>query len=200
MHKAILFDLGKVLVPFDFKIGYRALAGSCGHSVEEVRRLIAETGLVHPFEKGLLEPGDFVRRLCSALGSTMAYDDFCRAWSSIFYGQLIEDRVLASLKERYRLLLLSNTNVLHFEMIRENYPLIKYFDDLVLSYEVHSMKPEPAIFHAAIERAGCRAEECFFTDDIALNVEGARREGIDAVQFESPEQLEREMAARGIAW
>ena len=60
------------------------------------------------------------------------------------------------------------------------------------------MKPDRAIFQAAVERAGCRPEECFFTDDIAAYVEGARSLGIDAVQFESREQLEREMEARGM--
>jgi HAD superfamily hydrolase (TIGR01509 family) len=71
---------------------------------------------------------------------------------------------------------------------------------LVLSYEVKAMKPSPAIYREAIARAQCRPEECFYTDDIPAYVEGARREGIDAVQFESCAQLERDLAARGIRW
>jgi putative hydrolase of the HAD superfamily len=201
MHKAIIFDLGKVLIPFDFKIGYRALARTCPYSSEEIPRRIATTGLVERFEKGLMEPADFVSRLSSELQLQIEFADFCEAWNSIFCGQLIDESVLASLAERYHLLVLSNTNAIHFGMVRERYQaLLRHFHDMVLSYEVHSMKPEPEIFHAAIERSGCRPEECFFTDDIALNVEAARREGIDAVQFESPAQLEQEMAARGIAW
>jgi FMN phosphatase YigB (HAD superfamily) len=62
------------------------------------------------------------------------------------------------------------------------------------------MKPRPEIFQAAIARAGCRAEECFYTDDVAAFVTAARNLGIDAVQFESAAQLEREFAARGIRW
>ena len=200
MHKAIIFDLGKVLIPFDFMRGYRGLEGYCPHATPEIRRRIAATGLVEPFEKGFIEPRDFVAQLTDALDLRIAYDEFCRIWNCIFTGQLIPDRVLESLASRYRLLLLSNTNHLHFEMIREKYKLIRYFDDLILSYEVHSMKPEPAIYQAAIERSGCRPEECFYTDDIGGFVEAAKREGIDAVQFESPEQLEQEMNARGISW
>jgi HAD superfamily hydrolase (TIGR01509 family) len=60
------------------------------------------------------------------------------------------------------------------------------------------MKPQPEIYRVAIEKAGCRPEECFYTDDIAEYVDGARRMGIDAVQFVGAAQLEREMTERGI--
>jgi glucose-1-phosphatase len=200
MHKAIVFDLGKVLVPFDFKIGYRALEGACPYPADEIRHRIKQTGLVEPFETGLIQPLDFFAQLSSALNLSIGYDGFCRAWSSIFFGQLIADQVLEALAARYRLLLLSNTNAIHWQMIRENYRMVGYFHDCVLSFEERAMKPDPAIYRALLARAGCRPEECFFTDDIALNVEGARREGIDAVQFESPAQLQREMASRGIRW
>lgn len=200
MHKAVIFDLGKVLVPFDFMLGYRALEAHCPHRVPEIRQRIAASGLVGPFEKGLIEPRDFFTRLSAVLDLELDYSSFCDIWSCIFSGQLIPDRVLESLARRYRLLLLSNTNQIHFEMIRENYPLIRHFHSLVLSFEVHSLKPEPEIFRAAIDRAECRAEECFYTDDIGSFVDAARREGMDAVQFESPAQIEREMNARGICW
>lgn len=200
MHKAVIFDLGKVLIPFDFTLGYQAIAQHCPYPIPEIRRRIAGTGLVERYEKGLMESHDFVDQLSKALDLRIGYDDFCRIWSCIFTGQLIPDRVLASLAARYRLLLLSNTNQIHFQMIRSKYTLVRYFHDLVLSFEVHAMKPEPQIFRAAIERADCRPEECFYTDDIGSFVDAARREGIDAVQFQSPEQIEREMNARGITW
>lgn len=199
-YKAVIFDLGKVLIPFDFQRGYRALEEFCPYPAVEIRRRIIATRLVPPFETGLIEPRDFVARLTQALGLKMDYPDFCRAWNSIFYGQLIPDRVLESLAARYRLVLLSNTNAIHFEMVREAYPLLRHFHELVLSYEVRSMKPDARIYQAAIARAGCKAEECFYTDDIAENVEAGRREGLDSVLFETPEQLEREMRQRGIRW
>jgi putative hydrolase of the HAD superfamily len=199
VYKALIFDVGKVLIPFDSQLGYRALEELCGLASQEIRRRIASTGLVTPFEKGLIEPTEFVKRLLAALELDADYDGFCRAWSCIFHGQLIADATLAALSHRYRMLLLSNTNFIHFEVIRQNYPsLLAHFHDRILSFEVHALKPEPAIFKAAIRRAGCRAEECFFTDDLAENVEAARREGMDAVQFECAEQLEHEMRARRI--
>ena len=68
----------------------------------------------------------------------------------------------------------------------------------MLSYEVGALKPDDKIYREAIQRAGCRPEECFFTDDIAINVDAARNNGMDAVQFVSAAQLEGELKARGV--
>jgi glucose-1-phosphatase len=201
MHKAILFDLGRVLIHFDFRRGYRALEGLCPYAAEEIPRRLAGTGLVERFETGLVEPRDFVDQICQTLDMKVDYDHFRVIWSSIFTEVLIPESMLEGLKRRYRLVLVSNTNALHFEMIRQTYAhLLRHFDDLVLSYEVRAMKPQPEIFQAAVELAGCLPGECFYTDDIAAYIDAARRMGIDAVQFESRAQLEGEMRVRGIVW
>ena len=200
MYKAIIFDLGRVLVDFDFQRGFQALEGVCPHDAVEIRRRIAAGDLVERFETGLIEPPDFVAQLSRNLDLDIDYAGFCRLWSSIFTDPLVPEAMLEGLAARYRLVLLSNTNAIHFEMIRENYPLLRHFHDWILSYEVHAMKPRREIFQAALERCGCRPEECFYTDDIAAYIEAARRLGIDAVQFESLAQLQRELKARGICW
>ncbi|MGO4885220.1 MAG: HAD family hydrolase [Bryobacteraceae bacterium] len=201
MIKTVIFDMGKVLIPFDFSRGYLAMEKFCNYPAAEIPKRIASTDLVHRFETGLVEPTDFVEQLSRILDLRVSFDQFCEIWSSIFLPDtLVPESLLAGIRERYRMLVLSNTNALHFAMVRRSYPMLRHFHDLVLSYEVKAMKPSPAIYHAAIERAGCRPEECFFTDDIPAYVEAARREGIDAVRFESCAQLERDLAARGIRW
>lgn len=199
MIKAIIFDLGRVIVPFDFNRGYARMEALCGTPALEIPGLIAPTGLVRKFECGEIEPREFVRQLSSHLGLNSSYEDFCEIWSSIFMPEtLISEDLLEALKPNYRLVLLSNTNAIHFEMIRANYPLLRHFDAFVLSYEVGAMKPSPVIYRKAVEAAGCRPEECFFTDDIAEYIEGAGKFGIDAVQFESSAQIERELRGRGV--
>jgi HAD superfamily hydrolase (TIGR01509 family) len=94
--------------------------------------------------------------------------------------------------------LLSNTNAIHFEMILATYPLLKHFDEFVLSYKVGVMKPAERIYREAITAARCDAGECFYADDVEHYVEGAKRAGIDAVRFESCEQIREELTARGI--
>jgi putative hydrolase of the HAD superfamily len=199
--RALLFDLGNTIVPFDFRRGYARLEQLCPLAAAEIPARLGRGDLVHRFETGHIEPREFVARLCAELDMTMTYADFCELWSSIFLpGALIPDSLLAALARRYRMILVSNTNPIHFEMVRANYPEVERFHDFVLSCEVGALKPSPEIYRSALARAGCAAAECFFVDDLAVCVEGARREGIDAVRFESLEQLERDLRARGVEW
>jgi FMN phosphatase YigB (HAD superfamily) len=201
MIKAVIFDLGRVIVPFDFHRGYTRLGTLCGIAAAEIPLRLAATGLVPRFESGEIAPQDFVRQISEHLNFDIPYDDFCDIWSSIFLPEtLIPEPMLRGIARGYRLLLLSNTNAIHFEMIRENYPLLRHFHEFVLSYEVGAMKPSPLIYRRAIELAGCRPEECFFTDDISAYVDGAIAQGIDAVQFQSAAQIEAELRKRGVAW
>jgi glucose-1-phosphatase len=198
--KAVIFDLGRVIVPFDFRRGYARIEALTGIPAAEVPGRIRPTGLVELLESGQIAPRDFVSRLSGELGMNCTYAEFCDIWSSIFLPDtLVPESLLRGIAARYRLVLLSNTNAIHFEMIRANYPLLRHFHALVLSYEAGAMKPSPAIYAKAVEAAGCLPEECFFTDDIPEYVEGARRFGIDAVQFLSAEQITAELRRR-IAW
>ncbi len=202
MIKTVIFDLGKTLVPFDFERGYRSLEEICGRRAADIAGRLRATDLVTSFETGLVEPEEFVRRFSACLEVDLDYARFCEIWSSIFFihDPLIPESLLEALRRRYRLLLLSNTNAIHFTMLLESFPLLRHFDGYVLSYEVKAMKPAPEIYREAIARAGCRPEECFYTDDITAYVEGARRLGMRAVEFRSRERLEADMRAHGIEW
>jgi putative hydrolase of the HAD superfamily len=198
--KAVIFDLGRVIVPFDFRRGYARISALTGIPAEDVPARIRPTGLVERLESGQIDPRDFVRQLSEVLDLYCTYEEFCDIWSCIFLPEtLVPEELLRRIAGRYRLVLLSNTNAIHFEMIRANYPLLRHFHALVLSHEVGAMKPSPAIYAKAVEAAGCLPEECFFTDDIPEYVEGARRYGIDAVQFQSAAQIEDELRRR-ISW
>jgi putative hydrolase of the HAD superfamily len=199
--RAIILDLGNTIIAFDFMRGYLELQAACGQSPEEIRHRIGSTDLVVRFESGQVAPDDFVAQLSELLGLKVTYSEFRRMWSSIFLPDpLIPESFLESLKKRYRLVLLSNTNALHFEMLRETYPLLGHFDHFVLSHEVGALKPEPAVYEQAISRAQCLPGECFFTDDIEAFVVGARRSGIDAEPFRGFDKLQADLKSRGVEW
>ena len=140
MIKAILFDLGNVLVGFDFQRGYRALAGACRCPVEEIPQRIAGSGLIHPFERGEMSSREYFRRFSQILEMEASFERFCELWSSIFLPEpLVPERLLAELKQRHRMVLVSNTNEIHYRMIRRTYGLLRHFDAYVLSYEVGAM-------------------------------------------------------------
>jgi len=200
MIKTLIFDLGGVIVPLDFPRAFQEISAFTPHSAGEIQRRLAATDLYARAELGRISPADFMREMSRQLDLSADEATFRRVWCSVFPPRtLIEDQLLEQLHNRYRILMLSNTNAIHFEMIRESYPILRHFDGFVLSYEVGHMKPAPEIYREAIRRAGCRPEECFYTDDTAANVEGALREGLDAVQFVSCEQLRVELAARGVS-
>ncbi|MCC6862871.1 MAG: HAD family phosphatase [Bryobacterales bacterium] len=201
MIKSLIFDLGKVIVPFDFNRGFAAMAPLCSLDPAEMRSRLSATDLVERFECGLVEPEEFVEQFSRLLELSVDYARFCEIWSSVFLPDpLIPESWFQALRGRYRLLLLSNTNAIHFAMIRRTYPAMRHFDSYVLSYQVKAMKPSPRIYQEAIARAGCQAGECFYTDDIPKYVEAAREIGMDAVQFHSAGQLKRELYQRGITW
>ncbi len=201
MIKTVIFDLGKVIVPFDLKRGYAALQPHCTYGADEIQKRIAATDLVHRFEAGQVSPEAFVAQLSAQLGLSVSYDQFCDLWSAIFLPEtIVPEPMLEGISARYRMLLLSNTNAIHWAMIHATYTAMAHFHDYVLSHEVGAMKPSPVIYEEAVRRAGCRPEECFFTDDMPAFVEGARQFGIDAVQFTGVERLQEELRARNIAW
>lgn len=199
-YRAILFDLGRVLIDFDFAVGYLALERHCPYSQAEIRRRIAATDLAVRFETGLIEPRDFCAQLSALIELDADYDRFCAMWNSIFSSTLLPEAMIEGLARRYRLVMVSNTNQIHFEMVEKKYPVLRHFHARALSYEVKAMKPDAHIFEHALRLAGCSAGECFYTDDIPAYIESARRLGIDAVAFSSASQIAAEMRNRGIVW
>ena len=119
MHKAIFFDLGKALIHFDFQRGYQALEGLCPYTAEN-SAAPRGTGLVERFETGLVEPRDFVEQISALLDLEWTTTSFCDIWSSIFTETLVPESMLDGAGRRYRLVLLSNTNAIHFESLRQS--------------------------------------------------------------------------------
>ena len=201
MIETIIFDMGKVLIPFDFSRGYQALAPHSPFTAEEIPKEIGKTDLVLRLESGQIEPLPFFEEFTSILKTSISYEEFCNIWSCIFLPDtLIPEDFIATLRKRYRLLVLSNTNAIHFEMVSVNYPILNHFDHLVLSHEVGAMKPDPKIYNAAIANANCAAQNCFFTDDIPAYVEGARLAGLNAEQFLGFGKLQEDLKKHGVAW
>ncbi|MBI1352853.1 MAG: HAD-IA family hydrolase [Acidobacteria bacterium] len=199
MIHTVLFDLGNVLVPLDFDRAYRAASRRTGLSEREVAHLLHDSGLSGPYERGEMTSREFHRRMDSLLGLGYAYEPFRHLWCDMFRPEaLVDEALLDELDPQVRIAILSNTNELHWEWIRERYPVVRRFEKAVLSYEVGALKPDPAIYAATLEAVGARPEECFFTDDKPENVEGARAVGIQAETFVGVEPLREQLAALGL--
>lgn len=195
----MIFDLGNVIVPIDMSRLYAAMAAAGKPFNGDLRARAIATGLFQKFEMGQITPEQFAADICREFGMQLSFEKFCEMWGCIFVpGELVPESLLERLRRSYRLLLLSNTNKLHYASQQKTVPMLRHFHDHILSYEVGAMKPDPKIYQAAIARAECRPEECFFTDDVPEYVEAARKQGMDAVQFQSAEQLMAELGKRDI--
>ena len=199
MIKVICLDLGKVIVDYDPTIPLNALGTRSALSFPEIMQVLTDREPLLQFDRGHYSRSDFYRTMCARLRLDVSTEEFERLWTSLFLPEpLLPESFLLSLKRRYRLLMLSNVNEVHFEFIWKNYPLVRHIEDRLLSYELGCLKPEPAIYRIAIERAGVRPQEIFFADDRPENVEAARRAGIVATCFQSEQQLRFALGQAGV--
>src|ERR1051325_8913478 len=134
MIRAVLFDLGNVIIPVDFRRCHEALAQVCPHPPERVPKILGKSGLPQRFEQGEIGADGFHAETCRLVDMTLPHEDFWKLWTSIFLPDtLVPETLLEGLRRNHRLLLLSNTNSIHFEMAKDNYPLLRHFHDYVLS-------------------------------------------------------------------
>jgi len=195
------FDLGNVLLKFDYAVACRQMAEVAGIPSGRVREIIFDDGLQLAYERGLLSTDDFYDAFCQRSGVRPSLVDLVHAASDIFE---MDANVAAAVERLHasgrRLGVLSNTCAAHWEFCSgTRFPLLDTaFDVAVLSYQLGTLKPEPAIYQTAIELAGARPEEVFFVDDRAENVAGALDAGMDAVQFSSVCGLIHDLQKRGV--
>ena len=200
MIKVIYFDLGKVIVDFDPTVAVREVMNITPLPHSEVTKFLTDDPSICEYETGRISTPDFYHCVLERLKLDVSLENFKQLWANIFLPEpLISESFLATLKKNYRLILLSNTNEIHYEFILQKYPILRHIEEHVLSFQVGSMKPENQIYQFAIGKAGVAAEEIFFTDDRNENVEAARLAGLQAVQFRSEEQLKGEMIRLGIS-
>ncbi|MEX2286760.1 MAG: HAD family phosphatase [Planctomycetaceae bacterium] len=199
MIRTLLFDLGNVLLHFSNERMCAQMGALCGKSADDIRCLLFDTGLQQHFERGAVSEDEFHRRFEQAVGAKVDLPALRLAASDIFELNTSMPPLLDTLKERgYRLVLLSNTCAAHYEFVAQSFDVLNRFDHHVVSFRVGAVKPEAAIFTAALEAIRCKPSECFYTDDIPAYVEAARRFGLQAEVFTDVATLRSHLAERGI--
>ena len=177
----------------------RRLAAVAGWTPQEVYAAVFQTGLEPGYDTGRISSEEFHRRVQDHFRLDLPFPRFRQMWAEIFDPLEDMEAVAARLARRYPLYLLSNTNELHFQYIRENYAtLLSHFRAFILSYLVGSRKPEPQIFQALIREAGLPPAQILYTDDNPEFVEAARDHGLVAWQFTSPREFQEQLSLNGL--
>jgi putative hydrolase of the HAD superfamily len=198
--KAIIFDLGNVLIDFDHIIAAKRISRFCKKSPEEIFELFFDSELTSLFEEGKISAKDFFLKVKEVLNLKIEYDEFVPIWNDIFF--LTEKNKAAcalagELKKYYKLIVLSNINILHFEYIKKTFPILNTFR-IITSYELGFRKPQNQIYQKVLEILNTPAYECFYTDDRTELVESAKKLGIQAFVFKDIEQLKKDLLYTGI--
>jgi len=178
---AILFDLGNVLVRYAHDATVAAVAALYGVAPATLSQAL--TAQETDFGLGLLAVPDFLTSLIRSLGREIDAGRFARAFCA---GLARDDAALAyalSLQKRAPVQIgaISNTNEIHVVWLDQHIPELAGFELVMMSNEVHLLKPDPAIFELALEGLAMPAAQVLFIDDLAANVEAAQALGMTGI-------------------
>ena len=193
--QAIIFDFGNVLVEWNPRHVYRRYFPNDDEGMERFLHEVsfmdwnAQQDKGRTFADGVAELSEQFPHHAELI---QAYHDNWQDSIGEAYHGTIE--LLKRLKTAgYPIYGLSNWSAETFPYARDKYDFFNMLDDMVISGEVGSIKPEPEIFEILLGKIGKPANQCLFIDDAPANIEQARRMGFAAIRFESAEQLEREL-------
>ena len=198
MTRALLVDLGKVLVGFDHQVTCRRIAEAAGAPADRLRPILFGD-LEAEFDRGRLAPPEFFRACEERAGLPRLSDEvWTGAWRDIF--RPLPDAIAALTRVRpgIRRVLVSNTNALHWEGVLRVFDPREHFDALVLSFHAGAVKPESAFWDAALEAAECAPGECLYADDRPELVDAAAGRGIPGFVVRGPGSFAAGLDERGL--
>lgn len=186
-------------MPFDLLRLATQLADFSPFSPTEIMNRLGYPDVVDSFETGKMSPQeffDYVSNTCQL--KNLPYDKFIPIFNDIFEEDQKVVALLSKLKSNYRLGLISNTNPIHVSHLREEYPNLGHFDNLIFSNEAGLRKPDPKIYHLALSLFSIQPSQAVFIDDIEANVHGARQVGLHALHYQGIEKLCDDLKKLGV--
>lgn len=194
MTRALLVDLGKVLVGFDHQVTCEKMSEATGVPAGRLRGVLFGE-LEGDFDRGRLAPGEFFRACEARLGLAAVPDEtWIGAWRDIFTPLPEAIAALQRVRPGIRRVLVSNTNALHWEGVLSVFRPDGLLDDVVLSFRVGAAKPDPAFWDAALAAADCGPAACVYADDRPELVAAASALGIPGFVVDGPASLARGLA------
>ncbi len=197
--KIVVFDLGKVLVDFDYSIAARKVAARSARAVDQLRSFLESSPLLVQFETGRVTRQEFFAEICRATGFRGTIEEFGEFFADIFTAIPAMIELHAGLRRRgIPTYIFSNTNDLAIEHIRRSFPFFRDFDGYIFSYEVGAMKPDAKIYEALEKFAGQHGAEILYLDDRPENVAGGAVRGWRTILHETPEKTRAALEKFGV--
>ncbi len=188
--KAIIFDLGGVLLNIDFRLSEKAFADLGLTNFADFFNQFHSNDLFRKLETGM-DDQLFYNDFRSGTSLQLSNDQIKDAWNALLLDYRPESvAVLPQLKEKYKLYLLSNTNEIHLQEFQRRYQAWKpgeLFDDLFdaayYSHRIGERKPNASAFEYVLEKHNLIAAETLFIDDSINNIEAAQQLGLQTIHL-----------------
>lgn len=189
MSTVVAFDLGKVLVDFDYHIAVSRIAARSKLPPDGIKTFLGQSCAIIDYECGRLTREEFYEQARKATGFRGTIEEFGEFFADIFTPIPPMIEIHAGLRRRgIPTYIFSNTNDLAVEHIRRNFPFFRDFDGYIYSYEVGAMKPEAKIYEVLEKLAGRRGAEILYIDDRPENVVAGAARGWRTILHETPEK------------
>jgi len=196
--RAIIFDIGRVLVRVNVARAMTSLADGVSLSPEEVWSALEKDPRWQDWQEGRMSPRDWYLHVSRRLGSKLNFEQFVEVWNRALDPTPIhEDAFLAKLAKKYRLALLSNTDPLHVAHLEKTFALFEFFPARIYSCSVGASKPNPIIYKEALQSCKVRAQEAVYVDDVPAYAQAATQLGMHGIVFQSPGQLQSDLRKLG---
>jgi len=197
--KALIFDIGRVLVRVDISRAMNGLSQSIPLSPEEIWTALQKDPHWLDWQEGRISPRDWHAHLSKRLGGSLSFDQFVNAWNAALDPVPIQsEEFLAGLAGRYKLALLSNTDPIHMDHEEARFPFFRFFPVRIYSYRVGASKPNPLIYREALRACKVKAEEAVYIDDVPAYAEAATKLGMHGIVYTAPERLVADLASAGV--
>ncbi|MFZ5806918.1 MAG: HAD family hydrolase [Verrucomicrobiota bacterium] len=167
---AIIFDLGKVLVDFDFTRSAMELTQNSGSSVEDVFLFVRNSSLIAEYSKGRMTSENFFKELKEAFDYDGTVEELQQLWCDIFTPMDAHIQLAKHLAQYYPLAILSNTDEAHIQFLESRHDFFDIFQEKIYSFQVGYLKPAQEIYQIALERMKTDRFETLFIDDVEENI------------------------------
>lgn len=194
--RAILFDLGNVLIDIDFDRCARYWSDRAGIPAKSLAARFRIDDAYRDFECGRIEAPDYYASLRRQLGITLSDDTLREGWNTIIRNERAGIRAcIGKLAGRYPLFILSNTNSEHEVVWRNRHrDLLAFFDNIFVSSRMGCRKPDSETYHKVASAIGQPCSRILFFDDTEENVCAAQKCGMHAVHVATADTIARTVA------
>jgi HAD superfamily hydrolase (TIGR01509 family) len=197
--KVIVFDLGKVLVDFDYGIAARRIAAQGKIVPDQIRAFIDQSPLLFQLESGQLSVDRFFEEVRRATGFSGSFDEFASFFADIFVPIESMIQLHSNLRQRgFATYIFSNTNDLAIRHIRKRFPFFTLFEGYILSYQHGAMKPDAKLYEVVERESGRHRDEILYIDDRPENISAGEARGWQVILHEAPDKTRLSIEKLGL--